>query len=419
MSTTFEITPNPTDVRFDQAVAHNIGGIMLGNLIEGQEAEAAPGGGLGYLETGLPFSPENLFAPELAQNPVEYNEDLPGGERIFNGTVLDIDGTQYIFARKVVEAAPAGKPDSGPLVMARLSPEGAIIAVHEVWNPEGKDVLIEDPRALQYADGRTVIGITAVDTTKGNKTSPGIMDLINSRQLLTEPFPVTRIFERFEGSKTTPIGGDVEGKNDTPMDGDQVIYRPEGLDHTLQLLGYDENDAVHVAFIDFPKNIPWALYKIGTTTPPDWLNDQEAFFEFHGINKTIDGEIVDPDCVDENVIFEYGIGTCRLVRIRSEDENASPLFFVDNISWKPILTPDSFPEPTDGRQVELHPEKRRALYNCGLRKSTRNEKDELLTREIIPSQGDMRSKDVIYNAGAIIAGWDRTIPAEYHLTRAA
>lgn len=340
------------------------------------------------IETG------NLFAQELDRNPLLSIREVQGSEGIFNVTILDIRGSTYLFGRKVTQTAPEGQPDAGPLVLAELDAVRNIISVSEIWRPEGKEVELEDPRAHQRRDG-TTIGVTVVRSeTAAIKTYPGLIELKSPEQLLIEPFPNVRIIERFGGGgQTTPIGGIVEGKNTTAVDEKHIMYRPEGMNHTFQVLECANAEAEHVGFIDFPENIPWAQYKIGTTTPPAWLNDREAFIELHGIN-IVDG------------LYVYAIGTARL--LRSLDASDRVLFTVDNISQAAIITPDSFPPLTDGRQAERHPGIRRANYNCGAI-SLWSDSGELIRRELFPSQGDMRTYDAMLAADEIIAGWNRAI----------
>jgi len=428
--TTIEQIREYTGRETDQSAA-GLGGLMLSNLIEGQDDEQLSDVSLGFSDTGLEFSPKNLFAKELDQNPVESITPVKGGEGIFNVTGLVIDGRKFFLGRQLVEAAPAGEPDTGPLVLTELGPTNDIISVTEVWNPKDKNILIEDPRARQAADGSAFIGFTFVNKAEGNKTYPGWMRLRSADQLITGPFPESTIITKYgSGKQATPLSGEVEGnsdevesnsrevegKNATSLDDELLMYRQVGEDHKLRVLKCAEGDASHVGSIEFPKNIWWAKYKIGTAAPPVWLNENEAFFEFHGLNKTIDGEIVDPDSKDPRVKFKYALGTARLFRTKDDDGNYS--FRVDNISVDPVLTSESFPDLGDDRQIELHPEIRQALYNC-FGESIFDENDQLVKREWVPSQGDMRLWHAMIDAGKIIAGWDRTIPAEYLLAMAA
>jgi hypothetical protein len=385
-----------------------LGSLLVKNYNESQGVLTMPDFDAELYEGSTTFEPENLFAPELDQDPVLSLREVIGSEGIYNVTVLMIGDTEYLFGRWVQTAAPNGKPDAGPLVMARLDSDRNIVATSEVWHPEGQDVLIEDPRARQTTSGKTIIGVTLVRTSEGNKAYPGYMELSSAEQLLTEPFPVTRIIDKFgSGNQAAPVGGEVEGKNSTTIDEKLLMYRPDGMNHTLQVLDCSQPEAVHVGFIDFPKNIPGASYKIGTTTPPEWINDHEAFFIIHGIDKTIDGQIVDPDSEDPRVVYEYSISTARLVR--TEDENGKPVFTVDNISSRPIITPDSCPKPSGDRQVELHPELRRVTYSCG-GKPKWDENGQLVGVELFVNQGDMRTLAATISTEPIIANWDRSLP---------
>lgn len=350
------------------------------------------------------FGPASLFAEELSSDPILEIGEVCGSEGIFNVTVLDIQGVKYLFGRKVTNAAGYGQPDFGSLVMAQLSPDRNIVLTSEIWRPEGKDILIEDPRAQQSGGGRTTIGVTAVRQSEGNRTYPAIMELESPNQLLSGMFPSLRIIDKFGcGDQTLPIGEIPMGKNTTSLTEAHITYRPDGLNHTLQVLEYGGDDVRHTGFIDFPENIIGASYKIGTTTPPEWLNDREAFFVFHGLDKTIDGQVVDPSIEDSRVIYQYSILTSRLLR---QNEGGRLSFSVDNISRRPIITPDTFPALSDGRDVELHPDQRRVTYCCG-GIPTRNEANELIRVELILNQGDKRSWHGLVAADQIIASWHR------------
>ena len=350
--------------------------------------------------------PDNLFAPELDQDPILSLREVNSSEGIFNVTALKIKGVRYLLGRQVEEAAPWGQPDTGPLVLAELNSDGDIVYTSKVWTPDGQAVLIEDPRADQAEDDTTTIGVTAVRRQEGNKAYPGLIILRSPEQLLIEPFPEPRIIDQFGGGEgTTPVSREVGGKGTTAIDKTNIMYRPERMNHTLRVLKVTEDDVAHVVDINFPKNIPWAQYKIGTTTSPVWLNDKEAYIELHGINATVDGQVVDGEVETDNMIYEYAIGTARLLRTVDKAGNVS--FSVDNISRAAIITPDSFPALTGGRQVELHPDKRRAEYNCGAI-STRDASGELVRRELFPNQGDKRTWYAVVDAKAIIANWDRS-----------
>jgi hypothetical protein len=370
----------PQAARSLETVAVRFGNTMIGGFVGEQDVEA-----------------NNLFAPELEQEPILQIGEVQGSEGIYNVTVLDVRGVKYLFGRKVLEAASDGQPDAGSLVMAELGDSRDIISTNEVWHPDDKDDLIEDPRAYQAVDGKTIIGVTVVRKAQGNRTFPGLISLNSAEDLLTEPFPTPRIIDKFgSGNHTTPLGGEVEGKNATTIDENIIMYRPDGKNHTLRVLEYTEDDVLYVGEINFPENIPGAEHKIGTTTPPEWINEREAFFVFHGMT-IIDGKYV------------YSIHTARL--LRQADEAGEVLFSVDNISREAILTPDSFPELTNDRQVELHPDIRRVTYSCG-GIPTKNASGELIREELFVNQGDMRTWNAVVAADEIIGGWDRTMPAQ-------
>ncbi len=347
----------------------------------------------------------NLFALELDRDPILEISEVQGSEGIFNVAVLDVEGVKYLFGRKVQKAAINGEPDAGSLVMAELGPSRDIILTTEVWSPEDQDVLVEDPRAQQASNGRTIIGVTAVRKNDNYKTYPAIIELKSAGQLLTQPFPELRIIDRFGGGdQTTPIGEVVEGKNATTIDEKHIMYRPDGMNHTLQVLEYNDGDVSHVGFIEFPEDIPGASYKIGTTTPPEWLNENEAFFVIHGLDKTIDGKLVDPDTIDSRIVYQYSILSARL--LRKIDKSGKVSFSVDNISKKPIITPDTFPGLGDNREIELHPDIRRVTYSCG-GISHRESGGKLIKEELFVNQGDKRTWVAVIAADEIIAGWKR------------
>lgn len=348
---------------------------------------------------------ESLFAPELDQQPILEISEVQGSEGIFNVTVLDVAGVKYLFGRMVHEAAIVGEPDFGSLVMAELGPSRDIVVTTEIWSPEGQDILIEDPRASQADDGRTVIGVTAVCKNDNYRTYPALIELNTPDQLLAQPFPKLRIINKYgRGDQTTPIGEVAQGKNATTIDDKHFMFRPDQRNHSLQVLDYDNEDASHVGFIEFPDNISGASYKIGTTTPPEWLNDKEAFFVFHGIEKLIDGRVVSPDTLDSRVVYRYSIHSARLMR--QVDVSGRVSFAVDNISRQPIITPDSFPRLNDGREVELHPDIRQVTYSCG-GIATKDANKQLLKLELFVNQGDKRTWLAVLAANEIIAGWRR------------
>ena len=400
MSIAIEIAPEqfgriPTDRILSAGQLETMGGAMVAGFAEEQVKDEPPTNIDPDVEFAIDptdVNVKNLFAPELSKNPVSEIREVGGSDGFYNGTALkDGKNNTYLLGRKVLEAAPHGQPDVGSLVLARLNPSGDIESTKEVWNPDGEGVLLEDLRACQ-ANGKIAIGLTALDRTDGNRTYPAVMELGSIDDLLEGQLPAPRIIKKFGGGdQTTPLGGDVEGKNATTISENLIAYRSDAMNHALQVFDYTKDDAVHVGFIDFPENIPWAEYKIGTTTPPEWLNDSEAFFVFHGIT------IVDD-------LFVYAIGTARL--LREVDENGNTTFSVDNISRAPIITPDSFPKPKDGEEVELHPDIRRVTYSCG-GVASRNDEGELVEQQLFVNRGDKSTWSVVVEAATIVSNWDR------------
>lgn len=133
-------------------------------------------------------------------------------------------------------------------------------------------------------------------------------------------------------------------------------------------------------------NIPWAEYRIGTTMPPIWLNDNEAIFPIHGI------QIIDDKYV-------YSIGMARL--LRGEGGELS----VDNVSQKSIINPDSFAGEFDSDEIELHSE-RRVVYCCG-GVPIYSDSGELEQLKLYVNVGDKRTVEVTVSVTGIIKSWQR------------
>ena len=148
-----------------------------------------------------------------------------------------------------------------------------------------------------------------------------------------------------------------------------------------------------------PKNIPWAQFKIGTTTSPIWLNEHEAVLLIHGIRRT------------ENNKLEYSIGSSRLLK----DEKG--ILSIDNISPEPLIYPDLFNGPFDTRETELH-EERRVVYLCGAL-AVRDVNDDLEYIKAYPNVGDKRTVEVILPVVNITKGWKRHNPTEPEISRVA
>jgi len=249
----------------------------------------------------------------------------------------DAGGTLFMLGREV-ERGPknARNPDFGRLVLVEFDAMGNIIRDQVVWKPTGDSLWLEDPRALALPDGSVLIGLTAVLREKrGYKPYPAITRL--SRTVWREEtLPAITIVERFG-----------PGKNITPIDDHLFLYRPEGegYSHKLLLFSFDELLARKLQDIEFPRDLPWAMWRIGTALPPLWIEENAALIIFHGITIT-------------NGRYVYSLGKGRI------DRKDGQLKLT--VSSEPILTPDDFVDD-HGRSLvsELHPKIRRVVYACG------------------------------------------------------
>jgi predicted GH43/DUF377 family glycosyl hydrolase len=363
------------------------------------------------------------YSAESQNNTIVKIRELPGTEGFYNAAVLYLNETHYLLGRQVEKAGKEGEPDIGSLVLKTLDGQGDIVFSEEVWRPnkENQDgeYLLEDARALTLSDGRVAIGLTYV-TRKGNDYIPHPAVLVvSSIEKLKQDLPNVETIKRIGkiainqksvdgvvGDQTTPIGEDIPipmGKNVTAighnMHADRLMnevnehtysfaFRPEGDDnnHTLQVFEYQEGGEVtHSQYINFPKDISWAEYRIGTTMPPVWLNKNEAIFPIHGI------QIV-------NSKFVYSIGSARL--LKDEHGNLS----VDNISQNSIINPDSFVGNIDD-EVELHGE-RRVVYCCG-GVPTYDDAGRYENLKLYVNVGDKRTVEVTVSIAKMIKDWDR------------
>jgi hypothetical protein len=130
---------------------------------------------------------------------------------------------------------------------------------------------------------------------------------------------------------------------------------------------------------------------MGSTVPPIWLNGSEAILLIHGIKMVQDR-------------YRYAIGSARLLL------GADGILSIDNISPDAHLTPDSFTELFPGRQVELRPEERQAVYLCGGIALGGNGKEPALIKTF-PNVGDTQTVEATFSVAGILRNWDRTIPS--------
>lgn len=329
------------------------------------------------------------FSLESSKEFIVGIREIPGTEGFYNAAAWEVDGVTYLLGRNVKEAGGEDEPDVGSLVLLTLGPDGNIASSREIWKPEGGEHLLEDARALLLPDGKIAFGLTAV-TREGDRYVPYPAVLITSTEELSKgTLPEPKIIKVMgKGDQTTPLGeemGSSIGKNVTAIGPNMFAFRPDGTMHQLQVFEYKESGEVsHRQYIDFPDNISWAEWRIGTTMPPVWLNANEAIFPIHGIN-IVDGR------------FDYSIGTSRL----RKDENG--ILTVDNISQEPIIHPDLFVGMFDKDGVELHGE-RRVVYWCG-GIPVYNDSGELQYLKGYINVGDKRTVEVTLSVDKLTEGW--------------
>jgi len=252
------------------------------------------------------------------------------------------------IGREVAKAGKLGEPDTGILKLFEVGSDGSLIQEKVIWKPIYEGINLEDPRALELPDQNLIIGLTAVLRGKvGNPIPfPAIVkiDSLNSWKKELPPFLVIDTFG--------------PGKNLTPIDKFTYLFRPEAKEyyHKLLIFSLHAQVAEKLDDIEFPLDLPWASWRIGTAMPPLWITPNEALFIIHGISiQNIDGKD----------IYIYSIGRAKLVR----QENKFEVL----VAPEPILTPDDFLGPDGSPLVEeMHPESRRVVYSCGgvIKKST-------------------------------------------------
>lgn len=245
------------------------------------------------------------------------------------------------IGREVVKAGEGGEPDNGILKLFEIDKDGRIIHERIIWKPEYDGINLEDPRALQLPSENLIIGLTCVLRDKKGRPVPFPaivkIDYLNSWKRSLPPFLFIDTFG--------------PGKNITPIDGNTYLFRPNSQEyhHKILLFSLESQIARKITDIEFPQDLPWANWKIGTTMPPLWFNENEALLIIHGITKqTIDGK--------EKYI--YSIGRSKLSKKNGE--------YKVIVADEPILVPDDFLDK-EGRPLvkELHPEDRRVVYSCG------------------------------------------------------
>ena len=371
---------------------------------------------------------EKAFPVESQYDSIIEIRELPDTDGFYNAAVLYLNGAYYLLGRQIGKAGKENEPDVGSLVLKTLDDDGNIIHSEEVWNPNtengGREYLLEDARSLTLSDGRAAIGLTYVTREGGDSIPHPAVLIVNSIERLKEvlnddavkclgKIAIKQAFagqspdQEAIGDQTTPISESINETNITPI-GKNVIaissrksleeddkhtysfaFRPEGNinNHRLHVFEHSEDGEVdHRQFIDFPKDIPWAEFRIGTTVPPIWLNENEAIFPIHG-STLVNGKYV------------YSIGTTRL--LRDKDGNLS----VDNISQESVINPDLFDGMFDGDKVELHPE-RRVVYCCG-GIPTYDNSGKYNNLKLYVNVGDKRTVEVTMSMAEMVKNWDR------------
>ncbi len=250
------------------------------------------------------------------------------------------DSLSFI-GREVTSAGADGEPDTGLLKLFEVSREGLVIHEKIIWKPLYDGINLEDPRALELLNENLIIGLTAVLRDKKGMPVPfpaivKIDSLISWKQELP-PFLIIDTFG--------------PGKNLTPVDKNTYLFRPDSTEYYHKILVFSLHSQIpeKLGEIEFPLDLPWAAWRIGTTMPPIWLNPHEALFIIHGISKQI---------INGKEIYIYSIGRAKLIRKHNE--------FKVVVAREPILIPDDFLD-LEGKPLvaELHPELRRVVYSCG------------------------------------------------------
>lgn len=251
------------------------------------------------------------------------------------------DGSLCFIGREVVKPGGLGEPDTGVLKLFEANKNHSIIHERVIWGPIYEGINLEDPRVLKLENENLLIGLTAVLRDKKGQpiALPAIVkiDSINSWKHELPPFLI--------------IGTFGPGKNLTPVDNTTYLFRPDADNYYHKILVFSVHSQVPKKLddIEFPKNLPWANWKIGTTMPPIWLSKEEALFIIHGVSiQQIDGQGK----------YIYSIGRAKLTRKNNKFEVV--------VAPEPILTPDDFLDNKGLPLIEeLHPELKRVVYSCG------------------------------------------------------
>ena len=272
----------------------------------------------------------------------------------------------YFIGREVRRAGDKGEPDTGVLKLFELDISGKIVHKRLIWKPMYEGVNLEDPRVIELQNENLLIGVTAVLRDKKGRPIPfPAIIKIDSHSSWNEELPPYLIINTFG-----------PGKNMTPIDNITYFFRPESPKYNHKIFAFSLHHQLprKLDDIDFPKNLYWAKWRIGTTMPPIWINETEALFIIHGITiQKIKGIRK----------YVYSIGRAKLTRNNNK--------FKVKVAEEPIITPDSFIK-ADGMPLvtELHSH-RRVVYSCGgiIKKGN---KDSL---SLFVNVGDMTTFEVV------------------------
>lgn len=280
------------------------------------------------------------------------------------------------IGREVASAGGDGEPDTGILKLFEIGNDGVIIHERVIWKPLYDGINLEDPRALQLPDENLIIGLTCVLRNKTGQPVPFPaivkIDYLNSWKQNLPPFLVIDTFG--------------PGKNLTPINGSTYLFRPDSDEyfHKILVFSLDSQVPKKLGDIEFPTDLPWAKWRIGTAMPPIWLSPDEALFIIHGITiQKING----------NDKYVYSIGRAKLTRAGNK--------FRVKVAPDPILTPDDFLSKEGVPLVkELHPEFRRVVYSCGgiIKKDAKN------TLSLYVNVGDRTTFEVEFSLKELKAG---------------
>ncbi|KKQ75672.1 MAG: hypothetical protein US96_C0007G0020 [Candidatus Woesebacteria bacterium GW2011_GWB1_38_5b] len=243
------------------------------------------------------------------------------------------DGNKtYLLGREAYTAGSYMEPDIGKLILVQLQGNKPIWE-KIVWDPQGKQILLEDPRIVVLPNKDLNIGLTAVMQINGKwVTYPAHLQVNPQFDVLP---PANIIYTFGPGKDTTPIEPYI------------YLFRPENPDYHHEFLVFERDMNNHglpckkICDIDLPKNLPWAQFRFGTALPPIWINESKALFLVHGITKA-------------NGVYVYSIGKGIL------EKNGS--CYLLTIEPQPFIAPDGL---TELNVEEFHPGERRVVYCCG------------------------------------------------------